>query len=1805
MAKIELNIVATGEFSQVTSQIKALQAQVDILNKSVAGVGVGSAMAKDMQLASAAFQSTMLSTGQFTMSTVKMTSETEKFGQALVAGKLKLSDYFQIITGKAGQATASLAALTAEQVKLQESVVVSDPTKKGFLQVYTPTTINGVTSATKLATMQQNLYNLSVDAGSKALINWGKNTQWAGRQLTVGLTMPMVMFGAAAVKSFKDTNVELTRLQRLYGEGLTPPSQAQLNQISSQVLDLGKQIAQQMGIAQTETTKVAANFAAMGKQGQDLLDITKQTQRLSKLGGVDATAATNAIVALQNVYRVSTNELANAVNFLSDMQKQTTMSLGDMTDAIPRVGPIMQQLGGTYKDTAVMLLAMKEAGVPAAQAANALKSAMASIIAPTRTATDAASKFGISLDAVKNAGTPVQMIEKLQEGMAKLAPLAKEQLIEKIFGKFQFARISALLDNFGRVGSQTQNALKVAGATNQQLADLANQEMKQATESTTARYQRALEGFKSTLYPIGQEFLKIGAIVLNIANKIGDAFSKLPSPVKTVLGIMAGFAVFAGPVIMLTGLLANFAGYILKGVVNFKQLVSGGKSFKELLTPEIIASTNATQIFGKAMNEDVAAVDLLNTAIKNLTTSMEGLVAAMNVGTGITSLRDAVGATATAESSMFRQMALPGFTKGVFSLQAGGSKGKDTIPALIARGESVISAEMTDKHAGLIKAIIQDKVPGYASSRMPGSYSQNGETIFLSSPGIESAPPALRFGAQYGMEKSGQLSKAIDIIIQSLTDSAGLLTVSESQLKSYIQTDLAHISKSDPFITTLANGQTVSQKQWQMSNLTPAMGVENNFLEQMSRKNMLPYWNAKADQIQTQLGSAITKEQEAAISELRLGHQPITKAGIDIYEKLVAQIEQDALSGIGPVAGSRTQSMLGPTRALQQARLNGALPMPVALSESINTSSSASMSAFKNYQVETTEARKAGTATIEGFIQGEEEALPGLEAYNEKVAGAPVTFIKARLGIKSPSEVMANEVGAPIVQGIIQGAQDALPGLEEFGTQLGTTFTEAVNKPISSIGSDIHADMIAAVEQASGMTMQMHAAGMVGGRAFKSGWQQGELGLSTYIQDTLPGISNVSAGKSWVPEQAYGPLLPNGQMELARRESLVNGSVIKSPLIPKMGAMGISMGAMAASPFISKIGGGSNVVANTAGSVLSNVGMAAMIPMMMPGLNIAMGPLIAGVAAVTVAFKGIQMAMAAAAAEINASKQSFQLTGVAVEHFGISVKPLATYDFAKTGAGLDAHIKSINDNKAAVDSLTQAYLSATDKMTKDYINQVKGDNQADLLTRMNARYSTDLMGGMNSQQAKQDMVSIMNAAGRSAGDVSYVINNMTLPSNAGEALANSVKYAQSKLVAKEGTGSATQNAQKAQIAQQIQGLDDLIYQTKQGLAVQKGAGLPGTKYQNTLNNLESQKKALQAQLNPGTTTSILNQDAIDKVSSSVMTLVQGPIKNYNDALKQLAGNSGTTSDVVMKNKQVFDGIALTMDKSWPGFKKYADQLGSAKGSAAQLTQAIVLLNNAAALGLDPQNIQKLMATPDAISKLYTSKYKDILALEKATGKDGGGSGGGGSTTTTTFTGTAEEKATKKLLDGRIKDQNSVLKTLKDQLSIYQKQSAELKRLRDFDAQRQDINNQMKTALISGNYLQAAMLKQSKSALQVDFNTGTMQYKMQDQIDEVQTRADAFNTALGELTNAMNDATIKFDPQWKKTANQAVLRPSTINSDLSGGTITQNFTIHTNDANVVYQAVSQATADASKKQVSGGVKADIKKPGKPPVKPGKK
>ena len=156
MAKIELNIVALGDFSSVNSQIKALQAQVAALQAGVGNITLDSKLSNNLQSITNDFSNALTASVQFKLSTVQTSNELEQFGQKLQGGTLGLGNYFSILMNKNSAATQSVKALAVEQTKLQNSVIMADPTKQGFYSVFTPTKIDEVANATKIAANEQN-----------------------------------------------------------------------------------------------------------------------------------------------------------------------------------------------------------------------------------------------------------------------------------------------------------------------------------------------------------------------------------------------------------------------------------------------------------------------------------------------------------------------------------------------------------------------------------------------------------------------------------------------------------------------------------------------------------------------------------------------------------------------------------------------------------------------------------------------------------------------------------------------------------------------------------------------------------------------------------------------------------------------------------------------------------------------------------------------------------------------------------------------------------------------------------------------------------------------------------------------------------------------------------------------------------------------------------------------------------------------------------------------------------------------------------------------------------------------------------------------------------------------------------------------------------------------------------------------------------------------------------------------------------------------------------------------------------------
>lgn len=636
---INIEFYASANFSNLVREVEAANASLGRLRNSIANTDDNNkAIAQQVGLMERALRQS----GQFTVSRVNVAEAEKEWGKQLAESRLRLRDYRKELWAwhkDAERAGNMVSRLARQQVALQQSrVLKAGRNDDGSISasVVTPNSpLNDVGTKALIRAKEFQILRTSIRQASTELINWGKNTQWAGRQIMVGITIPIGIFGAAAGKAFYEMDKGLTRMVKVYGDLGTQLSDGQVAKLKEDVLGLSKALAQNYGAAMTDTIGLAGDFAAVGMQGKDLITSTTEATRLAILGEVDRQDAMKTTLALTSAFQVKQKDLADTINFLNAVENQTSLSLQDLTIAIPKAGPVIRNLGGDVQTLALFLTAMKEGGVNAGEGANAIKSSLSSLINPTKAASEYLGQFGIDIAKLRddNAGNIQGMVEDLKAALDTLSPLERQTALVKLFGKYQVSRLTALFDNLGRSGSQTQKVLDLMGNSYEQLAlraGIAEQELSRVTESASGKWNRALESFKVSLASVGEQFLALGTMLLNIGTNILDWWNSWPDVLKKIASGALLLAAAFGGVIMTVGVFGNLIGTGIKMAVGLSALfakVRGGIPFWEMLNEQLLVNDQLGKEVSNRLFEESVAADKFKIAVDGLVVSLKALSA--------------------------------------------------------------------------------------------------------------------------------------------------------------------------------------------------------------------------------------------------------------------------------------------------------------------------------------------------------------------------------------------------------------------------------------------------------------------------------------------------------------------------------------------------------------------------------------------------------------------------------------------------------------------------------------------------------------------------------------------------------------------------------------------------------------------------------------------------------------------------------------------------------------------------------------------------------------------------------------------------------------------------------------------------------------------------------------------------------------------------------------------------------------------------------------------------------------------------
>jgi TP901 family phage tail tape measure protein len=748
MADMNSNININIDTAQAMAQLRALERQLTSLNRSLI-VGSKQNAVYQKQFAQALMHN-VNATGKFTASMTTMQTASEQFASKLDKGKLSLREYYRYgmastkTFGRSfGKEYETLGKVVQKRVKtLQTQYVQLGRNAQGAMQAmqFVPKRLNYDDLNTKLmmSIQRQQLFNKLLSDGSTKLLNFGKNTQWAGRQLMVGFTIPLVMLGAQAIRTFKEIEEQSLRFRKVYGDAFTNEKETQ--EALGNIRTLAREYTK-YGLTIQDTMRIAADAAQMGNTGAELVAQVTEANKLAILGGVEQEKALETTISLTNSFGIAAQDLSSKINFLNAVENQTILSLEDITKAAPIAGNVVKQLGGDVEDLAFFLTAMREGGINANQGANALKSGLARLINPTNTAVKKLNEFGIDMLGIveRNTGNVRNTVLELATSLESLGDIDRARAIETIFGKYQFTRLSTLLQNVTKQGGQAAKVLQVASMEAEELAILSEREMKMQADSPMNRLASSIERLKEQLAPIGEIFAKALIPIAEFFTKMFEKFNNLPEGVKKAIAIVVGAIGTIGPVLLMTvGLVANGIANMLKLFImmrkGYQQLAFGSTDVAlktQYLTNEELENIAVSNTLYSSHQQLSSVYALEQKSLIALTAQYDRTTASMMRMAKANPGRFMPGAVgrATAQGRV-------GFNSGTLSVPGTGNT--DTVPAILTPGEAVIPKKQSKKYRGLISGIMQDKVPGFALGGVIGqSFSRMfGRSLFGARPGV-------------------------------------------------------------------------------------------------------------------------------------------------------------------------------------------------------------------------------------------------------------------------------------------------------------------------------------------------------------------------------------------------------------------------------------------------------------------------------------------------------------------------------------------------------------------------------------------------------------------------------------------------------------------------------------------------------------------------------------------------------------------------------------------------------------------------------------------------------------------------------------------------------------------------------------------------------------------------------------------------------------------------------------------------------------------------------------------------------------
>lgn len=377
-----------------------------------------------------------------------------------------------------------------------------------------------------------------VDKVENKVTRAGDRMASTGRKMTMGITVPLVAIGAAGIKAASDLETTFAQI-----EGLAEATSAEIAVMRDHVMSLSGET----GRGPQELADGMMFIASSGLAGQVALDALTVSAKAAAAGMGETEIIADLVTSAINAYGAEALSAAQVTDDLTAAVRLGKAEPDEMANAMSRVLPVASAMGVEFHEIAAAFAAMSLSGNSAEESATQIRGILATILSPSKQASDALASVGLSAEGLQKSLADDGLLATLQLLVARMGD--NVQATEAVFGN-----VRALTGVMNMLGANVESTEGIFESMTDTTGSLDEAFAAVAGTSGFAMDQ-AWASLQTSLIAIGEHLLPLVIKAADALSALLDVFASAPAPIQTAAIAVGAVAAAMGPLIWLTGTL--------------------------------------------------------------------------------------------------------------------------------------------------------------------------------------------------------------------------------------------------------------------------------------------------------------------------------------------------------------------------------------------------------------------------------------------------------------------------------------------------------------------------------------------------------------------------------------------------------------------------------------------------------------------------------------------------------------------------------------------------------------------------------------------------------------------------------------------------------------------------------------------------------------------------------------------------------------------------------------------------------------------------------------------------------------------------------------------------------------------------------------------------------------------------------------------------------------------------------------------------------------------------------------------------